>query len=294
MGKKKHINERIRAARRENKCKHAGELARIRKEEHMKAPNIDIDVVIPISGGMYLGHLENCLVALAKQQFQRANMGITVSCVMYEKINEAALARLCMEHEATLVFSKPRNKVFNRGFALNVGARQGSRQLIALVDADVCLHSSTLLTASRFCQSAVMAVIPVARTQFAPDHKVWTSGELENKKAWIKLADNCEYAKGGFGNAVLQRRVFEQVHGHDERFFGWGGIDTDLYYRCLKVGAVVDLGDVGVPRALHQSHPTPPSRKNDKYTRRNRELLAGSHSIVRNSERWGRVLAKKR
>ena len=286
----KHINDRLRSARRENKRKYAGKLARLKKNKKMNGPDVDIDVVIPISGGMYLGHLKNCLNALARQQLPRENIGITVSCVMHEKIDSAALARLCMEHAATLVFSKPPNKVFNRGFALNVGARQGSRQLIALVDADVVLHQSTLLTASRCCQSAVMAVVPVARTQFPSDHKVWTSGKLENRNFWDKLVAKCEYAKGGFGNAVLQRRVFEQVHGHDERFFGWGGIDTDLYYRCLKVGQVVDLGDVGLPRALHQSHPTPPSRKNSKYTSRNRELLAGSHSIVRNSKRWGRVL----
>lgn len=286
-GKKKtHINTRIERARRASQ---RGEVVKREGGGVHKVKKPDIDVIIPISGTMYLPHLKNCLLAISGQTFPGREIGITVSCVMHEEIDVQWLGQLCMRHEATLVFTKQRHTSFSRGFALNVGVRQGSRSHIAFIDADVFLHRTTLEKAVAQCASAVMAVIPVARTGFGPGHQVWTKGNLKKDDFWTKVVSGLPYAKGGYGNAVLQRAVFESVHGHDERFFGWGGIDTDIYFRMLKSGRVVDMDDVNLPRALHQKHETPPSKKNPECTVRNRRLLDENHSIVRNPERWGRV-----
>lgn len=262
------------------------------EEEEVDMKNPDIDVVIPLSGTMYLPHMENCLASISKQNFHGGDIGITVSCVMYEQIDIVALTEVCMKYEATLVFTKPRHKSFSRGFALNVGARQGSRKLIAFIDADVYLHPKTFKLAAAQCMHAVMAVIPVVRTKNEPDHEVWTSGKLDQVGFWQEFTKKLKYAKGGYGNAVVRRDVFEKIHGHDERFYGWGGIDTDIYFRMLKSGRVVDLDDVSLPRALHQKHDPPISKKDPEDTKRNRQLLSDSRDIRRNPDRWGRVRCK--
>jgi predicted glycosyltransferase involved in capsule biosynthesis len=208
---------------------------------------------------------------------------------MHEAVDEAALAKLCKHHEAALVFTKPRHKVFSRGFALNVGARYGSRRLIALLDADVVLHPDTIKIAANQCASAVMAIIPVVRTQHGPNDPFWQSEQLKNSAKWKQLAQGLKYERGGFGNALVNRAMFEKIHGHDETFFGWGGIDTDLYYRMLKSGRVINLEDIGIPRALHQHHPPPGSKQDPERTRKNRERLKNVRSIVRNEKRWGTI-----
>ena len=260
------------------------------KDGLMKKP--DIDIVIPLSGTMYLPHLRNCLASISRQTFPQEDIGITISCVMYESVDVEPLANLCMEHEAALIFTKRRHKSFSRGFALNVGARYGSRSLVAFVDADVYLHPRTLQVAAGQCATAVMAVIPVVRTDNGPKHPVWTTGNLNRDDFWRKFIADLPYAKGGYGNAVVRRPVFEQMHGHDERFFGWGGIDTDIYFRMLKSGRVVDLDEVGLLRALHQKHKPPVSKRDPENTKRNRRLLDQSKDIVRNPNRWGRVRCK--
>lgn len=253
--------------------------------------NPEIDVVIPLSGTMYLPHLKNCLSSIKKQTFPLSDIGITVSCVMYESIDTKELSKLCMEYEATLVFTKPRHKSFSRGFALNVGTRQGSRPLVAFVDADVYLHPKTLKVATAHLANAVMAVIPVVRTDHGPDHEVWTSGQLDQIAFWQEVTSKLPFAKGGYGNAVFRRHVIEKIRGHDERLFGWGGIDTDIYFRMLRSGCVIDLDDVSLPRALHQRHEAPISKKDPEDTKRNRKLLKNSPNmpVERNPDRWGRV-----
>jgi glycosyltransferase involved in cell wall biosynthesis len=196
------------------------------KRNSKKMENPDVDIVIPLSGTIFLPHLINCLSSIKKQTLPWEDMGIIISCVLNEEYNKEALCRLAMNYEATLVFTKPRYVTFSRGFALNVGARHGSRQLIAFIDADVVLHRSTMKQAVAQCVSgAVMAVIPVVRTKCDPSHKVWTNGDLDDDEFWKKYTGRLPFAKGGYGNSVVNRKVFEEIHGHDERFYGWGGID---------------------------------------------------------------------
>ena len=267
---------------------------KIGKKSKKNLPDIgklDIDVIIPLSGSMYIPHLKNCLASISKQVYQSGDIGITVSCLMYEEsLDIEKLGKLCMAHEATLVFTKPIQESFSRGYALNIGARQGSRAMLAFIDADVYLHENTLSMAVSYCaKKAVMAIIPVARTEYEPNHPIWTMGVLNKEEYWRNLVNELPYARGGFGNAVVRRDIFESIHGHDERFYGWGGIDTDIYYRMRKSGRVVDMEDVKILRALHQKHGTPPSKRNPKNTKRNRMLLKESKTIVRNPVRWGRV-----
>lgn len=284
------IDTRIREAKEKSKTLGVPECKEKGDNTPMKSP--DIDIVIPLSGTMYLPHLKNCLSSIAKQNFPKRDIGITISCVMYEPVDVEALAKLCMQYEATLVFTKPQHKSFSRGFALNIGARQGSRSLVAFIDADVYLHPKTLKLAAAHCAGAVMAVIPVVRTNHGPGHELWTSDKLDQVGFWHQLTSKLPYAKGGYGNAVVRRDVLEKLHGHDERFYGWGGIDTDIYFRMLKSGCVVDLDELSLPRALHQKHKAPVSKRDPEDTKRNRQLLQDSNTIVRNPERWGRVRCK--
>jgi glycosyltransferase involved in cell wall biosynthesis len=254
---------------------------------------LDVDVVISLSGTTFLPHLRNCLAAVRRQTFPWNDTGVIISCVLHEGYDKNALCQVAMEYEAALVFTKPRHETFSRGFALNVGVRHGSRKLIALMDADVVLHRSTISQAVSQCAAgAVMAVIPVARSEFGPDHKIWTNGGLKDDTFWKKYSEKLPFAKEGYGNAVVVRDVFERIGGHDERFYGWGGIDTDIYYRMLKCGPVVELVDMGMHKALHQKHDVPLSRRNPEHTTRNRKILSESHSVERNQERWGRVKSR--
>jgi predicted glycosyltransferase involved in capsule biosynthesis len=253
----------------------------------------EVDVVIPLSGTNYIPYLSNCLASLRGQTFPWCNIGVILSCVMHEKYETDHLCRLAMKYEAAVVFSEPRNETFSRGFALNVGARYGSRPLIAFIDADVVLHKNTIRMAVNHCVAgAVMVVMPVVRTDCGPDDEIWTSGKLDNDKFWSDYAKPLQFAKWGYGNSVVNRAVFKKIHGHDEDFYGWGGIDTDIYKRMQKMGNVVEMKDTGAQMVLHQKHGVPLSKREQKHTERNRELLDRKKTVVRNPEWWGRVRSR--
>jgi len=263
------------------------------KTERMPFEDPEVDVVIPLSGTSFLPYLRNCLASLRNQTFPWGDMGVVISCVLHEDYNREALCCIAMKYEATVVFTKPRHETFSRGFALNVGARHGSRPLIAFLDSDVVLHKNTMRLAVAQCVAgAVMAVIPVVRTDCKPNHKIWTNGRLDNDAFWAEYTGKLPLAKGGYGNSVVNRAVFEKIRGHDERFYGWGGIDTDIYFRMIKSGRVVDMSEINALKALHQKHGEPLSKRDPKHTVRNRQLLDQSHSIVRNPKRWGRVRSR--
>ena len=253
----------------------------------------DIDIVIPLSGSMYLPYLRNCLASISKQDFPKKDIGIIVSCIMHdEKQDYKEMAKLCATYEATLVFTKSRQNYFSRGYALNIGVRSGAREMLAFVDADIYLHPKTLtmtVTKCAECEKNVMAIIPVTRTQYKPKNVIWTSGILEKDYYWRLLVNTLPYARGGFGNAVVRRDVFERIHGHDERFVGWGAEDSDIYHRMKKCGKVIDMNNTKLLRALHQKHGPPPSKNDPEKIKRNRRLLKKSKMITRNINRWGGV-----
>lgn len=250
-----------------------------------------IDVVIPMSNMWLFPYLKNCCNAIFNQNYLRKNLEIIVSMLFDGKEDISPLAKYCRDIEATLIFRRWRDPAFSISRAKNIGARHCSRKYIAFIDCDLVIHPNTFKVALPFLDKNFMVIIPVGRMQQGPDSYIYTG---VNNKEWLKLTENAPYSEWGVANAIFSKKLFEQIHGYDERFYGWGGEDNDIHKRVIKHGIkVVNLIDYGFPKAMHQNHPITPTKESD-FTQRNRTIIAKSNKVIRNPDGWGDISLKKK
>ena len=245
-----------------------------------------IDVIFPISDPWLYPYLFNACSSIVDQHYPRELIRIYVSLYYKDKPGDITqIVQLCSELEAVLVFTKWSDPVWNIGKAYNVAARCGSRDVIACFDADVVFHPKTFRKAARHLRDDLSTVVPVARSRYGPESALlWTRDD----KKWRELTESLGDQRCGVGNILIPRRVFEHLHGFDERMCGWGSIDEDMYYRAMKHKGAVYLLDHGCPKAIHQKHPPTPT-KGTEYTKKNRELMLGAKNPVRNPDGWGGI-----
>ena len=182
------------------------------------------------------------------------------------------------------------NSQFSRGQALNAGIRRGCRDSFACLDADVVIHPRTFQHAKSFLNKGQPAAINVARTDLRPDAELFQHRDPEQ---WREVAKKSPWRRDGVGNILISRALIEGMRGYDERFYGWGGSDTELDKRLREHGIdLVFLHDHGGPTALHQWHPLTPTRESE-FTARNRSLLARPSAFVQNPGGWGGIVDSK-
>jgi len=251
-----------------------------------------IDVVFPISDMWLLPYLRNACAGVLAQEYRRELIGITISYYHAPDNTEdiGELGALCLELDAQLVCQRWQNSQFSRGQAINIGIRCGCREIVACLDADVVIHPRTFKHAKSFLNDGTPAAINVARTDLRPDAELF---EQRDPKQWQAVVQKSPWRRDGVGNILIPRALIETMRGYDERFYGWGGGDTELDKRLREHGIdLVFLHDHGGPTALHQWHRLTPTRESE-FTARNRNLLARPSGFVQNPGGWGGVADSK-
>ena len=265
-----------------------------------KAPGSDgespqIDVIVPVSNvAVRVPYLRHCLRSIRAQRYPKDRFEIIVVCLKKPKTKEdyGPLAQLCAEMEATLVFRKQKDPAFSLGYAYNLGARRGSREAVAFLNCDIYFHPDTFSYGAKVLQEGKVGVVPVSRGETEPPLHMFKE-HIPNSvdtPEWNTIVNRLAHIKDGMGNAFYPRSFFERVHGFDERLYGWGAEDFDLFERSKKTVGGVFLFDLGCPRSIHIAHPGDVTRESS-FTQRNRKIVFSSTSVVRNSKGWGGIPA---
>jgi len=242
-----------------------------------------IDVIFPISDNWLVPYLRNACRSIIAQHYPQELIKIYISWY-FEKADDdvSEVAKLAREVEAVLLFNKWTDPAFAIGKAYNLAARCGSREVIGCFDSDVVFHPHTFKIAAKYLIEGRSAVVPVGRSTLEPGSSLTIQNFINGNAAF----DNLPSTRDGIGNILIPRFLFEKLRGFDERMYGWGGIDTDLYYRVNRTIKSVYLQDHGCHKAIHQHHPKTKTCES-KFTKRNRHILATSTTLVRNEESWG-------
>jgi predicted O-methyltransferase YrrM len=249
-----------------------------------------IDVVIPVSRMWYLPYLENSLRSIRRQDYPQDLLGITISFVAEdpgEDIGE--LCDLCRELDASIVFTHPEDPSFNISKAYNAGARSGSREAIACLDADIVFGRQTFAFAASVLKQGKLAIVPVVyMSQQAESEFFRETVPAMTEEQWLAQTGKMACRRDANGNIFVPRNVFEYLRGYDERFYGWGAADHDFFVRANHLQGAVHMMDTECPKSMHQSH-RPRADVESEHTRRNRTLMEQSKTKRRNPERWGRI-----
>jgi glycosyltransferase involved in cell wall biosynthesis len=248
---------------------------RLRSPEHYPS----IDVVFPFSDMWLMPYLRHAAAAIQGQDYPAELIKVYISHyhdpANREPITE--LAEFCREIRAVLVMNPWKDPAFSRGQAFNAGIRCGHGEVVACLDADVVVHRLTFDKLRPFLNRGQSAVICVGRTELRPEEF-----EPLEDAAWAALAENLDHCRNGLGNILVRRSIMEWMHGYDERYYGWGGGDTELYMRLNHHGEIIySYDDEVCPKALHLWHPMT-TTKNTDFTDRNRNMLAQDKA----NERW--------
>jgi predicted glycosyltransferase involved in capsule biosynthesis len=146
---------------------------------------------------------------------------------------------------------------FNKSWGLNVAARQSSRAILVLMDADLLLEPAALTQAVKLTRTRAFATNPfdslqdltLAETQSIRQRPVMdfsgASGSSQRREN-----EQLNFCGGAF---VIQREFYLQLGGFDERFLGWGGEDDHMALKLQRSGK--PIGKVQNSTAVHLWHP---------------------------------------
>ncbi|MBP1930897.1 glycosyltransferase family 2 protein [Ammoniphilus resinae] len=120
-------------------------------------------------------------------------------------------------------------KLFNRSQAINLAAKQATREIFVIVDADIFCDPSVLKESIKLLKKAPW-VIPyryIIRIAEENSRKL-----LKTAPGWpleitdFEKIDTTKYTFDWVGHInIIPRKYFMAVGGFDERFCGWGGED---------------------------------------------------------------------
>ncbi len=163
---------------------------------------------------------------------------------------------------------------FNRSAAINRAAEAAGDWDVALVvDGDVHIDPNLVEQAVQSAADTGRACF--AFTDYYALNRTMTSRVLDGFAGnWKQGGLDSKMEKGRHISSCIAvpRRLWDKVHGFDERFEGWGFEDNAFFYACRVLGGGVDR----IPGAIyHLWHPTSPER--DKTTPEYRAGQALSH-----------------
>ena len=195
----------------------------------------------------------------------------------------SGLVKLCQQVDGILVFGTWENPVFSIAKAYNQAARVCCRDAIAFLDGDVVFHPRMLKLANNVLNNDAAMVTEVGRSVLRPRSKLlvppydalWTS-DFQGK---------LKFRKHGIGNIIVPRHIVNKLRGYDERYYGWGAIDSDFFDRVKRVYQVRRTIN-RLPLSVHIMHPQNPT-KHTECTQRNRKLWRKGGPPVRNPGGWG-------
>jgi hypothetical protein len=250
-----------------------------------------VSVVIPVSSGAYAPYLSNCLASLEAQGAGRKLFDVTVAYVYNPQYIESSkpldgLVKLCMDHDVTLIFHSHSYPDFPLSLARNVGGRRATRRVIGFIDADLVLDPETFeVVIDMVPNKCKAACVHVHRMDQRPEDAMY--GQLSKKvfRENLKLGRFDRAGKGGC--FFIERTLFHQLRGFDERLWGWGAEDDDMWRRLANARVqVAHLMTEGI-LAMHQYHDHRSGF--DHRAEENREMMSKALETTRNPNGWGGV-----
>lgn len=127
---------------------------------------------------------------------------------------------------------------FNKSWAINVGFRHSSGQVIAIGDCDLFMDKLALTNSLNQCLNTFDAINPYSdlidlSKEISDEVSVLDidASILENHTIDKNREQSGEYLCFSGGIILLKRSLFEKIGGFDERFEGWGGEDDAMDVR---------------------------------------------------------------
>lgn len=246
-----------------------------------------VTAVVHCSSDVQPQRLRNCLLAIERQEFERANIDIVIGCLHSGRQGTEALCKLVDEFGATLVLMENWSPAINTALMRNLGARRAARRVTAFVDVDTVMDPEVFALAYPLVKDGEeVAFVPHQRMESPPEDALY---RLE------KSDFRCEQAKSTWqdtnvgGNVLLLTSQVHAVRGYDERMFGWGAEDHDF---LARVGQSAHPLLVCLPVwNMHQHHEHRPWRQPSFFERNQHiqlenERRGGDHV---NTRCWGGV-----
>ncbi|WP_416986615.1 glycosyltransferase [Streptomyces sp. T028] len=217
-------------------------------------------VVIPFrdssASGERLENLLSCLRALRDQSTPGERYIVTVVECDVEPRWRSRLEEFTDEYVHAY-----KSGDFNRSWGLNVGVVncRSRTPFVCVLDADALVDRDFVRrNVARFLAPAVGAFLPFTDLLYLDRE---SSRRAVARRTVERAGDvDLAYVRGFLVHrasgmcAWLRRDVYEEIHGFDERYEGWGGEDLDFVLRLQRVTAFRYFDDP----LLHIHHPVAP------------------------------------
>ncbi len=222
-----------------------------------------ISVVLPVAGKDRIPLFQFILRALFGQTLEAFEV------IVVEHAEVPCYRDACPPSVRYSFVERRNDQEFSRSMAFNVGAEQATAPYVLLHDADIVPPAKYLASITAKLAAGWEAMRPI-RFLFLLDRNASAQWITANGESMPSQVENVQQNFSG-GMVAINRDSYWSIGGHDERFYGWGGEDTEFLDRLntLRVfpGAYMP--------AIHLWHPPAPKKADGD---RNREVF---HELMR-------------
>jgi len=218
----------------------------------------DVAFIIAFRGVERLPQLKSCLATL------RAQRDISIEIILVEQswqqlLNEELISGVRHIHARSTTSDMP----FNKSWALNVGARHASADILIFHDADILAPTAYAKSiVDIVCRGYQVARIP--RLVFYLDKEqssdVQDGCSLDGVRWAAEVRENCR----GISLAIVKPAYWD-IGGHDEAFYGWGGEDDEILQRA----ETLNFYPGGFMPFVHLWHPEQKEKHSGMHEREN-------------------------
>ncbi|MBM7656473.1 galactosyltransferase-related protein [Neobacillus cucumis] len=196
--------------------------------------------------------------------------------------------------EAELCIGIIYDKEINKSRAINLAAKNATRDILVIADADVVYDPNLILESIPLLEKGGF-VVPF--TDVYNVEQYGTEKLLKTKPAWplnikSEYAYRSNWVYEGFAGKliVISRENFEAVGGFDERFIGWGGEDDAFSHAARTIcGDLINIKG----KVFHLWHPAS-SYQTNPHGRENGRLLHRYESASGNKEKMLELIQEKK
>ena len=179
-----------------------------------------------------------------------------------------------------LVFAYCPDAMFRKSWAMNVGFRQATGDMLVFHDADIIAPEGMLEAIAERLGPGCPAVKPsysVVDTSFEQAVRLRSRGQSASRRI---LAEAGRLRNAPGGSIAVTRRQFVKVRGFNEKFVGWGGEDDEFLLRLRAHGE--NPPDLGC-KLLHIWHEQGPMDQNQVAA--NRRLVGHASRLNKRAAR---------
>jgi len=150
---------------------------------------------------------------------------------------------------------------FNRAWGMNVAARLAESDVLIVSDADMIMDQQTLGLAAAACHGQHGAINPYRRMRDLSESETRALVDRTMTIDQLPQQDSNTRNRTGIGEFVsfcggifvIQRALYFDIGGMDERFSGWGGEDDAMSHKLLKL--YPNARELDRSMAFHLWHP---------------------------------------